>query len=258
MDIVDFISRERLKTYEDLTDRKERAIALHNQTLQLGSSLMSMIALFELALRNSIDTQIAATFGDKEWLVSGLAKVPLLPRETDAIGGAIRHAQKADYAKLSYDDKRALDVVAFPKGVPADITHATRAKSRQKTFRVTHGQVMSQTTFNLWKRLFSSDYANLLWKPCIKKVFPNKNLDRSDVSLALEKVYTVRNRVAHHEPVYGNRLHSVIEALDFLRDNIGAKANDKNTQFQKFSRLQHLRLRMDYENFMEAWETLAV
>ena len=60
MDIVDFISEERLKTYEDQTDRRERAIALHNQTLQLGSSLMSMIALFELALRNSTNMRIAA------------------------------------------------------------------------------------------------------------------------------------------------------------------------------------------------------
>jgi len=53
MDVVDYISAERLETYEKHTDRREKAIALHNHTLQLGSSLMSMIALLELSLRNS-------------------------------------------------------------------------------------------------------------------------------------------------------------------------------------------------------------
>ena len=36
MEIIDFISEERLETYEAQTDRRERAIVLHNQTLQLG------------------------------------------------------------------------------------------------------------------------------------------------------------------------------------------------------------------------------
>lgn len=256
MDIVDYISEERLKTYDNLTDRRARAIALHNQTLQLGSSLMSMIALFELALRNSTNMRISETFGDQNWLVSPSAAVPLLPTEKHAVKKAIQHAQKSAYAKLSYKEKGYLDAFAFPGGVPAKIAHETRTNKRQKLFVVSHGQVVSQTTFHFWKRLFSSEYTDSIWKPCIKKVFPNKSLGRSDVSRALEKVYAIRNRVAHHEPVYGDRLHDVIEALDFLRDNLGAKAGETNTKFQAFSRIQHLRLHMDYENFMEAWKTL--
>lgn len=256
MDIVDFISEERLKTYEDQTDRRERAIALHNQTLQLGSSLMSMIALFELALRNSTNVQISETFGDHDWLVSGSGSVPLLRQEQNAIKKATKQAQKAAYSKLRYKEKGYLDAFAFPGEVPERISHEERTGKRQRLFVVSHGQVVSQTTFYFWKRLFSSEYADTLWKPCVKKVFPNKTLKRSDVSRSLERVYGIRNRVAHHEPVYGDRLHGVIEALDFLRDNLGARANETNTKFQAFSRLQHLRLRMDYENFMEAWRTL--
>lgn len=256
MDIIDFISAERLKTYEDQTDRVERAIALHNHTLQLGSSLMSMIALFELALRNSTNMRIAETFGDQDWLVSGNNAVFLLTSEKGKITEAVKHAKKAAYAKLSHKEKKYLDAFAFPAGAPLGTSHENRVRERQKLFVVSHGQVISQTTFFFWKRLFSAEYENGLWKPCVKKVFPNKNLDRSDIANALEKVYAIRNRVAHHEPVYGDRLHEVILALDFLRDNLGARANETNTKFQAFSRLQHLRLRMDYENFMEAWRTL--
>ena len=256
MNIVDFISEERLKTYEDKTDRRERAIALHNHTLQLGSSLMSMIALFELSLRNSTNMHIAETFGDPNWLVSQSGVVPLLNPENRKIKEANKHARKSAYTKLSYAEKKCLDAFAFPGGVPADISHENRVRERQNLFVVSHGQVISQTTFYFWKRLFGAEYENSLWKPCVKRVFPNKNLDRPDIASALEKVYAIRNRVAHHEPVYGDRLHEVIEALDFLRDSLGARANETNTKFQAFSRLQHLRLRMDYENFMEAWRTL--
>jgi hypothetical protein len=256
MDIIDFISSERLKTYEDQTDNLERAIALHNQTLQLGSSLMSMIALFELALRNSTNMRLAETFGDHDWLVSGSGVIPLLKPEKGKIKEAIKHARKAKYAKLSHKEKKLLDAFAFPGAVPIGTSHEDRVRERQKLFVVSHGQVISQTTFYFWKRLYGAEYENSLWKPCIKRVFPNKKLDRSDIASALEKVYAIRNRVAHHEPVYGDRLHEVIEALDFLRDNLGARANETNTKFQAFSRLQHLRLRMDYENFMEAWRTL--
>lgn len=256
MDIADYISEERLKTYENLTDRRERAIALHNQTLQLGSSLMSMIALFELALRNSTNMQLSSTFGDHNWLVSGGTAVPLLKKEKEAVKTATKHARKAAYSKLSYKEKGYLDAFAFPGGVPPGITHENKTSQRQRLFIVSHGQVVAQTTLHFWKRLFASEYAESLWKPSVKKVFPNKNLKRSDVSRSLEKVYAIRNRVAHHEPVYGDRLHDVIEALDFLRDNLGAKVGETNTKFQAFSRLQHLRLRMDYENFMEAWRTL--
>jgi hypothetical protein len=256
VEIVDFISEERLKTYVNHTDRQERAIALHNHTLQLGSSLMSMIALFELALRNSANLRIAEALGDQDWLLSQGAGLPLLKTEKNAIKTAIKHARKAAYSKLSYKEKSYLDAFAYPGGIPAGTSHETKTAARQALFVVSNGQVISQTTLYFWKRLFSADYEEAIWKKSLKKVFPNKNLKRSNVSTALEKVYAIRNRVAHHEPVYGDRLHDVIESLEFLRDSLGARSGEQNTKFQAFSRLQHLRLRMDYENFLEAWKTL--
>ena len=90
MEIEDYISRERLRTYTSLTDRRERAIALHNQTLQLGSSLMSMIALFELSFRNSTNQRLIDTFEDQNWLVSGSVSVPIKKFEMGAINIALK------------------------------------------------------------------------------------------------------------------------------------------------------------------------
>lgn len=256
MDTVTFISSERLKTYEKHADSQKKAIALHNHTLQLGSSLMSMIALLELSLRNSTNQCLIDDFGDADWLLPDHTSLPLMKTEKKAISTARSQAQRAAYSKLSYKQKALLDAFAFPGGVPQNATHKAIVKKRQELFVVSHGQVISQTTIYFWKRLYSGDYEADLWKPSIKRVFPNKALKRSDVSSSLEQIYATRNRVAHHEPVYGDRLKSAMKAVEFIRDSLGSKKPEDETPFKRFSRVQYLRLRMDYESFIEAWDTL--
>ena len=256
MEIEDFISVERLQTYQKHTDHQKKAIALHNHTLQLGTSLMAMIALLELSLRNITNQFLIEDFGDDEWLLPGHTTLPLKPFETTAISKAYSHAQKAAYSKLSYKEKTRLDTQAYPNGIPTNLSHKTLVKKRQAIFTPSHGQVISQTTLSFWKRLYSDEYNSTLWKPSLKKVFPNKSLSRSDVSTALETIYATRNRVAHHEPVYGHRLEQTMDAVRFIRNSIGAKKDDDETMFQKFSNVHYLRVRMDYASFIEAWDTL--
>ncbi|WP_299723124.1 hypothetical protein [uncultured Tateyamaria sp.] len=137
MDIVSYISPERLKTFENHTDRQEKAIALHNYTLQLGSSLMSLIALLELSLRNSTNERIIRHFGDPNWLLPGKTAVPLEGYERKAISSATSHARKALYSKLAYKEKTWLDAFAFPTGKPAGTTHKTIAK-KDSHFLLSH------------------------------------------------------------------------------------------------------------------------
>jgi len=229
---------------------------LHNHTLQLGTSLMAVIALFELSLRNSVNQRLIDDFGDPEWLRIGSSTLPLKESERKAIKDATNRARKAAYAKLSSQQKRDLDASAFPNGVPSGTKHKTKVKRRQAELAVSHGQVISQMNFFFWKRLFSDGYEASLWKPSLKKVFPNKKIKRSEISPALATVYAVRNRVAHHEPVYGKRLSDAMKALEYLRNTLGARADEEETSFKKFSRIQNLRLRMDHESFLEAWDTL--
>ncbi len=176
MNIIDLISAERLETYRRITVGEKQAIALHNHTLQLGSSMMSMIALLELALRNATNQRLVEHFGDPEWLLPNSSAVPLKSSEIRMVSTAQSHARKALYSKLSYKQKAWLDCFAFPAGMPTGISHKKKAKARQEMFCVSQGQVISQTTIAFWKRLYSSDYESELWKPSLKKVFPNKKL----------------------------------------------------------------------------------
>lgn len=257
MSVSVFISPERLSTYQKFTDSEARAIALHNHTLQLGSSLMSMIALFELGLRNGVNERIIEDFGSEDWLLKCPASLKLCPSEHRLIKQAKKHAQKAAYSKLTHWEKKCFGAFAYPLGIPRSENHETVSRKRQDFFVVSHGQVISQTTIYFWKRLFAAEYEANLWRRSLKKLFPNKNLKRSDISSSLETVYATRNRVAHHEPVYGDRLHDAIRAIDFLRENIGSKRPEDETPFKNFCRVQNLRLKMDYEAYKEAWATLA-
>lgn len=256
MEDIDFISAERLRTYQAHTDLQKRAVALHNHTLQLGASLMAMIALLELSLRNITNQRLIEDFGDAEWLLPDHKTLPLKPFECSAISKAYGHAQKAAYSKLSYRDKAELHTQAYPNGIPVNTKHKNVAKKRQSLFEPSHGQVISQTTLSFWKRLYASEYENTLWRPSLKKIFPNKTLNRSDISSALEVIYSVRNRVAHHEPVYGQRLDETVAAITFIRSAIGAKKGADETSFKQFSNIHYLRLQMDYASYLEAWTTL--
>lgn len=172
------------------------------------------------------------------------------------ISKAHSQAQRALYSKLSYKEKSFLDCFAFPQGVPVNTIHKTKVNKRQALYVVSHGQVISQTTIAFWKRLYSNDYENDLWKPSLKRVFPNKKMKRIQISRALENIYAARNRVAHHEPIYGVRLEQTMTSLALIRNSIGAQSLDHDTPFKKFSKVLYLRLQMDYEGFKEAWETL--
>lgn len=256
MELTDLISNERLQTYMQFVGGEKQAIALHNQTLQLGSSIMSMIAAMELGLRNSTNVRLAADFNDPEWLLPNRTSVPIKGHDRPLISKAHANARRAVYSKLSYKEKAALDSSAYPNGKPSETTHKQEVKERQKLLAFSHGQVIAEMTFVFWKKLYGSDYDTLLWRPSLKKVFPNKKLKRNQVSEALENIYVARNRVAHHEPIYGARLAKTMNSIEFVRNSLGARTENEDTAFKRFSNVLFLRLKMDHAAFQETWKVL--
>lgn len=159
-------------------------------------------------------------------------------------------ARKAAYAKLTQEQKRQLDPVAFRKHggtPPAGLSHEKVSKARQAAITVPMGQVVAQLTMYFWKRLFSADYEHALWKPALKRVFPDKSLTRAAVATQLEAIYQSRNRIAHHEPVYGRRLVQTEAAIDFVARHLGNRGHDGATPLEKLLELElnELKVRAD-------------
>ena len=215
------LSGERLGTFLTLAGSPRPAIALHQQTLRVAGSLMCVMAIVEIALRNAVRDQLAAYFGTSDWLRSPPAPFVWREQERTRIGEAIASAQRAAYAKLHTAEKRAIDDRLFRNGVPTELSLERHSKIRQRSLAVSNGQVISQLTLFFWKRLFSAEYESALWQPALKRVFPDKMLRRADVAVQLERIYQTRNRIAHHEPVHGHRLSDTLEAIEFVMTRLG-------------------------------------
>ena len=169
-----FLSSERLATFQAITGSTKEAILLHQQMLQFGTRLMSVTAVIEIAIRNAICERITMLLGGGGWLRTPPAPFSWDPSEKSKIGQTETSARKAAYAKMPHSTKKSLDLLAFPKGVPAGRTHDEISKARQRTILVADGQIIAQLTMAFWKRLFSSEYEHALWNRSLKHIFPNK------------------------------------------------------------------------------------
>jgi hypothetical protein len=227
--VTSLLSGERLAQFLDLSGSLRPAVALHQQTLRVAGSLMSVIAVVEIALRNTISSYLAAHFGTADWPRHPPRPFVWRDQEKARIGAAIASAQRAAYAKLDTAAKHAIDDRLFRHGVPAGLGHDKHAKIRQHTLSVPNSQVIAQLSLCFWKRLFSAEYDTSLWRPVLKRIFPDKTLRRADVAKQLEHVYQARNRIAHHEPVYGRRLRDTLEAIDFIATRLEQREPSRTT-----------------------------
>lgn len=218
------LSPERLATFVKIAGTDLDAIELHGQSVLVAAAIMPVLCIVEIAFRNAICERLRATLGVPDWISAPPAPLVWKNSEAAKIKDGKRQAQRAAYAKLTQAEKKSLDQLAYPAGVPRGISHEKLSKARQQQITITTGALIAQLTLFFWKRLFSNDYETSLWKPSLRALFPNKGLARSQVADHLEVLYQARNRIAHHEPIMGARLKRVVEAVDFLVLNFGTKS----------------------------------
>lgn len=226
-------SRERLQTYIDLTNSESSAIELHQETLNLGIELMRIIASIEIAIRNSVFNNLTNHFQVDNWLSQPPLPFNWKTMERRKITSAIDSAKRAKYSKITQAQKRDLDELAYPFGKPANEKYLDQSKKRRRQIHVTEGQVVAELTMYFWKRLFGPEYNHTLWRPTLKKVFPNKKIKRSEIALNLENIYQARNRIAHHEPVLYDRFHKTISSIEFILSNLNCSNILTKTPLEK-------------------------
>jgi hypothetical protein len=234
-EISNFLSTPRLGTFQALTRRKtpEDAIELHQATMSLGVSIMAVTGLIEVAIRNTACNALEEVFKATDWLTNPPSSLNWSAIEKSSIRKAQKNAQRAKYSKMTSQQKSMLDTTAFPDGKPDGIKHRRVVEKRQLLIAVSEGEIVAQLTMHFWKRLFSDNYENTLWKRGLKRVFPNKELSRAAIAKELEVIYQTRNRLAHQEPVYGGRLSETLYAIDFVAKNLGSRKPSTESPFHK-------------------------
>ena len=70
---------------------------------------------------------------------------------------------------------------------------------------VSPGRVVAELSFGFWVGLFSNAYDATLWRQDLHRLFSPRP-HRSDLHDKLDRLRTLRNRIAHHEPIFQRNL----------------------------------------------------
>jgi len=70
---------------------------------------------------------------------------------------------------------------------------------------VTPGRIVAELSFGFWVGLFSNAYDQSIWRTDLYRLFSPRP-QRKDLHEKLDKLRTLRNRIAHHEPIFQRRL----------------------------------------------------
>jgi hypothetical protein len=167
--VADTLTRQRLSKYLSATRNNiQQALRLYVLNAKVSAAVMTDLHYIEVAMRNKFAHELTARFG-VEWF------------------------KNAGF--LALVDKRSQDILLKAQ--------KDAAKHWAKGMTLPPGKVIAELTFGFWLQLTDSKLEHKLWVPCLYKAFaPRKAPKRAVFNQQLEKLRQLRNRVAHHEPVF--------------------------------------------------------
>lgn len=146
---------------------QEQAVRLCSWNIAMSAALWGGFSVMEIALRNAMHDQLVRWVNRDDWWNGN---VPLFPLEKNKI------------------------------------IEAVRSVSKEKGPRLTAGHVVADLTLGFWVKLLSNGYHQRLWVPALQYAFPNITGTRRDLHRDLERLRKLRNRIAHHEPIFARNL----------------------------------------------------
>ena len=172
--LAELISPERISSYQSASSGDlDAAFRLYEWNMRASAAVMVTTGMVEVLVRNALDRGLqnwARARGDRSWL----------------------------------------DVVPLDKRGAADIERARARATREGRDAEVHGKVVAELTFGFWRYLVASRYLTSLWIPALSYAFPGGHKDighrRREVEVDLKRLTLVRNRAAHHEPIFRRNL----------------------------------------------------
>lgn len=183
MEYLDFeriLSAKRMQRYKDAANGDTRkAMALYRYNLRLSQEMFTIVSCFEVALRNAIDSLLVPSLGGN-WL-----------KDSVQDNGIFSNGRMNETRKI--------------------IEKAYNRLNRQGIY--SHSKLIAEMEFGVWKYMYSSLQYRATGQ-CLLRAFPNKPRSSAAVQYnnayifnELDKVNSLRNRIAHHEPICF-RLHA--------------------------------------------------
>ena len=164
----------------------KKAMTLYRCNLRLSQELFTVVSCFEVALRNGIDNLLVPKFGN-DWLRDSVMPNGIfMARSMEKTRRIISEAYQRLHTKGVYS----------------------------------HSKLLAEMEFGVWKYMFSAPQYKATGQ-LLLKVFPNKPVSSKEFQYnntyifnELDKVNSLRNRIAHHEPVCF-KLHKPIVDISY-------------------------------------------
>jgi hypothetical protein len=179
------ISAPRFATYlRARGNHKEAALALYRWNLQVSAAFFVPLQVCEVATRNGVVEVLEKVHGPNwPWSNGFIRSLPNPPR--------------------GYSPQ--VDLRTTARGAP------------------TAGKVITELKFIFWEKTFTQGQDNRLWIPHFRAAFPGVDAAipiptaRANAFSALKALRDLRNRIAHHEPIFNRhiadeyaRIHEII------------------------------------------------
>ena len=183
------LSTPRIETYEAATPDDptlSSALALYAWNAQVSAALLAPLHICEVSIRNAISEAIVAAHGP-QWPWSA----------------------------------------GFVRSLPNPLVgYSARSDLLSSRVNKTTGQVIADLKFVFWQTMFTSRFDARLWTHHLRQALPYADAKKTTaqtralVYSELEQIRKLRNRIAHHEPIFQRNL-----ATDFqkIHDLIAAR-----------------------------------
>ena len=189
------LSQAKMSTYKSSMrvagDEDQDALTLYAWNTQVSAELLAPLHMCEVVIRNAISDALTAVYGPMwPWNPVFLTSLPN-PRSGSG-----------------YSPRRELSQLLSKLGSASSA-----------------GRVIPEIKFVFWQKMFTQRHDVRIWSTHLHHVFPN--LDRSKSLEELRKmlhdtlgtIRSLRNRVAHHEPIFQrnliNELDQVVQLIKF-------------------------------------------
>lgn len=142
-----------------------KGVRLYTWNVELAGSFWGPMQAVEVCLRNAVQSEMAVLFGRADWW------------HDPATDLHFRHREQVDAA----------------------VATVTR-----RLHSPTPGDVVAELSFGFWTGLLGSTnrYEQRFWTPGVRRAFPRYHGRRNDLLGRVDRVRLLRNRIAHHEPIF--------------------------------------------------------
>lgn len=170
------LSHARMSTYEAaMPDDYMSALRLYAWNAQVSAALFASIQICEVVIRNAVSDALEDIYGQQwAWNETFLKSLPF------------RRRQELETAREGLQ---------------------------------TVGQVIPELSFYFWQQMFTSRHFGRIWENHMERIFPNmdkkmaKQLRRIHIHDELEHIRNLRNRIAHHEPIFRSDLEADFQRI---------------------------------------------